>query len=66
MLHEQFTGFRWFLIFRDGGDWLQIFMIKSMSSVGEWLGHLLAFLGVDGSSLLTASQRCDGFNSPYA
>ena len=38
----------------------------SGSSVGEWLGHSLAVLGVDGSSLLTALQRCDGLNSPYA
>ena len=36
------------------------------SSVCEWLGHSLAVLRVDGSSLLTASQRCDGLNSPYA
>ena len=34
-------------------------------SVSEWLGHSLAVLGVDGSSLLAASQRCDGLNSPY-
>ena len=27
------------------------------SSVGEWLGHSLAVLGVDGSSLLTASKK---------
>ena len=33
-------------------------------SVDEWLGHSLADLGVDGSSLLTALQRCDGLNSP--
>ncbi len=38
---------------------------KSKSSVGEWLGHSLAVRGVDGSSLLTASQRCDGLNSLY-
>ncbi len=36
------------------------------SSVGEWLGHSFAVLGVDGLSLLTASRRCDGLNSPYA
>ncbi len=35
-------------------------------SEGEWLEHSLAVLGVDGSSPLTASQRYDGFNSPYA
>ena len=33
---------------------------------GEWLGYSLEALGVDGSSLLTASQRCDGLNSSYA
>ena len=31
----------------------------------EWLGCLLAVLGVDGSILLTPSQRCDGWNSSY-
>ena len=36
------------------------------SSVGEWLGRSLAVLGVDGSSLLTESQRCDDLNFPYA
>ncbi len=36
------------------------------SSVGEWLRYSLAVLGVYGSSLLTASQICDGLNSPYA
>ncbi len=36
------------------------------SSVGEWLGYSLLVLGVDGSSLLTASQRCDDLNSSYA
>ena len=35
------------------------------SAVIEWLKQSLAVLGVDGSSLLTASQRCDGLNSPY-
>ena len=34
--------------------------------MGEWLGHSLAVLGVDGSSLLTASQKYDGLNSTYA
>ena len=36
------------------------------SSVGECLERLIAVLGVDDSSLLTASQRCDELNSPYA
>ena len=36
------------------------------SSVGEWLRYSLAVLGVDGLSLLTVSQICDGLNSPYA
>ena len=36
------------------------------SSVGGWLGCSLAVLEVDGSSLLTASQRCVGLNSLYA
>ncbi len=36
------------------------------SSVGEWLGHSLAVLGVDDSSLLKASQEYDCLNSPYA
>ncbi len=35
------------------------------SSVGEWFGRSLAVLGVDGSSLHTASQSCDDLNSPY-
>ncbi len=47
---------------------------KVRSSVSQWLGRSPAVLGVDGSSLLTASvkpsiaiiQRCDGLNSPYA
>ena len=39
---------------------------RMRNSVGEWLGCSCAVLGVDGSSLLTASQRCDGLNSPYA
>ncbi len=39
---------------------------RKWGSVGEWLGQSLAVLGVDGSSLTTASQRCDGLNSPYA
>ena len=43
-----------------------ILMFYAMSSVGEWLGCSLAVLEVDGSSLLTASQRCDGLNYPYA
>ena len=29
------------------------------SSAGEWLSRSLADMGVHGSSLLTASQRCD-------
>ncbi len=37
------------------------------SSVGEGLlGRSLTGLGVDVSSLLTASQRCDALNSHYA
>ena len=31
--------------------------------MGEWLGCLLAVLGVDGSSFVKASQRCEGFES---
>ena len=44
--------------------WSGYSMVNSGSSVGEWLGRLLAVLGVDGSSILSASQRCDGWNSP--
>ena len=32
---------------------------------GEFFRNLLTGLEVDGSSLLTASQRCDGLISPY-
>ncbi len=42
------------------------YLIPIRSSVGEWLGHSIAVMVLDGSSLLTASQRCDGLNSPYA
>ncbi len=42
------------------------FYLTVGSSLGEWLGHALAVVGVEGSSLLTASQRCDGLNSPNA
>ena len=45
---------------------IYLFFKYQMSSVGEWLRHSLAVLGIDGLSLLTASQRCDGLNSPYA
>ena len=38
-------------------------LMKIGSSVGEWFGRSLAVLGVDGSSLLTAKQRCDGLIS---
>ncbi len=35
--------------------------------VCEWFRRSFAVLaGVDGSSQLTASQRCDSLNSPYA
>ena len=40
--------------------------LKQGSSVDDWLGRSLAVLEVDGLSLLTASQSCDGLNSPYA
>ncbi len=43
-----------------------VYLAYKGSSVGEWLGHSLAVLGLDGSSLLTASQRYDGLNSSYA
>ncbi len=39
-----------------------IIILKSL--VGEWLERFLAFLGVDGSNLLSASLRCDGLNYP--
>ena len=45
---------------------IDLLTIHSGSLVGEWLGRSLAVLRVDGSSLLTASQRCDSLNSPYA
>ena len=32
--------------------------------MGEWLGRSLAVLGIDGSSLVTASQRFYGLNFP--
>ncbi len=32
--------------------------------MGEWLGHSLTNLRVDGSSLFTASQIWDDLNSP--
>ncbi len=37
--------------------------MKEVQWVSEWLGHSFAVLGVDGSSLLTASQRCNGLIS---
>ncbi len=43
-----------------------LLFLAPVSSVGEWLGRSLVTLGVDGSSLLTASLRCDDLNSPYA
>ncbi len=41
-------------------------LLNSWSSVGEWLGRMYAVLGVDGSSILTATQRCEGLSSPFA
>ena len=46
--------------------WLDSLKCFLRRSVGEWLGFSLALLGVDGSSLLIASQRYNGLNSPYA
>ncbi len=34
--------------------------------VGGWLGRSLTVLEVDCSCLLSACQRCNGFNSLYA
>ncbi len=39
-----------------------IHLRHSFNSLGEWLGCSLTVVGVDGSSLVTAPQRCDGFN----
>ncbi len=42
------------------------FLSDLQRELGEWLGHLLAVLGVDGSNLLKAQLRCDYVHSLYA
>ena len=41
--------------------WVQLWYLQfkgpARGSVDEWLGHSLADLGIDGSSLLTASRK---------
>ncbi len=45
---------------------MKILKFDKDKGVGEWLKRSHAVLGVDGSSLLTATHRCDVMNSLYA
>ncbi len=38
--------------------------LQKGSSLDEWLGCSFKVLAIDGSNLLTASQRCDDLTTP--